>query len=94
MGKSDVYRFEARLKSKQGKIVPLEIKGSILKEGKRPIGLLGIARDISERKQAEEKLKAKNEELERFRVMATGRELKMIELKEKIKELEAKLKKN
>jgi len=94
MGKGGAYKFEARLKSKQGNIVPLEIKGSILKKGKRPIGLLGIARDISERKEKEEELKSKNEELEKFRKMATGREVKMIELKEKIKELEAKLKKN
>ncbi len=94
MGKGGAYKFETRLKSKQGNIVPLEIKGSILKKGKRPIGLLGIARDISERKEKEEELKNKNEELERFRKMATGRELKMIELKEKIKELEAKLKKS
>lgn len=93
-GKGGAYKFETKLKNKQGNLVPIEIKGSILKKGRRPIGLLGIARDISERKQAEEELKAKNEELEKFRVMATGRELKMIELKEKIKELEAKLEKS
>jgi PAS domain S-box-containing protein len=91
MSKGGAYRFEAELKNKQGDLVPIEIKGSILKEGMRPIGLLGIARDIGERKKAEEELKAKNEDLEKFQVMATGRELKMIELKEKIKELEIKL---
>jgi len=92
--KGDAYKFETKLKNKQGNLVPIEIKGSILKDGGRPVGLLGIARDISERKKAEEELKAKNEKLEKFRVMATGRELKMIELKEKIEELEAKLKKS
>ena len=92
--KGDAYKFETKLKNKQGNLVPIEIKGSILKDGGRPVGLLGIARDISERKKVEEELKAKNEKLEKFRVMATGRELKMIELKEKIKELEAKLKKS
>jgi len=92
--KGGAYKFETKLKNKQGNLVPIEIKGSILKKGRRPIGLLGIARDISERKKAEEELKAKNEELEKFRVMATGRELRMIELKEKIKELEIKLEKN
>ncbi len=92
--KGDAYKFETKLKNKQGNLVPIEIKGSILKDGGRPVGLLGIARDISERKKTEEELKAKNEKLEKFRVMATGREIKMIELKEKIKELEAKLKKS
>lgn len=51
------------------------------------MGLYGIARDITERKQAEEALKKKNIELESFNKMAVGRELKMIELKKEINEL-------
>ncbi|MEI6071015.1 MAG: PAS domain S-box protein [Verrucomicrobiae bacterium] len=46
--------------------------------------LLGIGIDITERKQAEEELKRKFEELERFNQMTTGRELRMIELKQEI----------
>lgn len=51
------------------------------------IGVIEIAIDITERKQAEEKLKESNEELSRFNRMAVGRELRMIELKKEINEL-------
>lgn len=50
--------------------------------------LLATVRDITREKQAAEELKKKIEELERFNRIAVGRELKMIELKEKIKALE------
>jgi len=60
--------------------------------------VLGIARNITARKAIEEDLKkskdilqSKVEELERFNKLAIDRELRMIELKEKIKELERKL---
>lgn len=78
---------------KDGTRVFVEISGTAVKfKGK--LVLLGIARDITERTKAEEALKQKNEELEAFNKMAVGRELKIIELKERIKELEEKLKNN
>jgi PAS domain S-box-containing protein len=51
------------------------------------IGVAVFAQDISERKHMEEELKQNVEELERFRKLAIGRELKMIQLKEEINEL-------
>ncbi|QBG48771.1 PAS domain S-box protein [Verrucomicrobia bacterium S94] len=46
-----------------------------------------IIRDITERKQVEESLRQHNLELEQFNKMATGRELRMIELKQEINAL-------
>jgi len=56
-------------------------------------GSVHVAMDISKQKKTEEKLKEKIMELEKFRNISIGRELKMKELKEKIHELEEKAKK-
>ena len=48
--------------------------------------------EISQRRQVEEELKARMQDLERFSKFAVDRELKMEELEGKIKELEEKLK--
>jgi PAS domain S-box-containing protein len=50
--------------------------------------LLATVRDISAQKNLEEDLRAKIGETEKLNELMTGRELKMLELKEKIKELE------
>jgi PAS domain S-box-containing protein len=49
-------------------------------------------RDITERKEAQDELKEKIQDLERFSKFAVDRELKMEELEKKIKELEERLK--
>lgn len=51
------------------------------------LGILGIGRNISERKKSEELLRRHNAELEQFNKLATGRELRMIELKQEINAL-------
>jgi len=56
-----------------------------------PKVMLGIFRDITKSKKAEEELKKKISDLERFQRITVDRELKMIELKKKITALEAKL---
>lgn len=54
-------------------------------------GVLGTYIDITERKLADDKLKAALEETKRMNDLMVGRELKMVEMKNKIAELEAKL---
>ncbi|MBW2704891.1 MAG: PAS domain S-box protein [Deltaproteobacteria bacterium] len=51
------------------------------------IGVAIFAQDITERKHMEEEMKRNVEELEQFRKLAIGREIKMIQLKEEINEL-------
>jgi PAS domain S-box-containing protein len=50
-----------------------------------------IINDITERKLAEEEIKTKVAELEQFNRLSVGREMRMIELKQKINELSAQL---
>jgi len=58
-------------------------------KGKRGVG--GYIRDITQRKQAEENLRVKMEELQRFQNLTVDREMRMIELKKEINELALKL---
>ena len=55
------------------------------------LAVMGIVRDITKQKEAEEKLKERTDELEKFNQLAVGRELKMIELKKEINELYKKI---
>jgi PAS domain S-box-containing protein len=55
------------------------------------IGVIGFAIDITESKKVEDVKNEKMEELEKFKELMVGRELKMIEFKEKIADLEARL---
>ncbi|MFH1237313.1 MAG: PAS domain S-box protein, partial [Candidatus Aenigmatarchaeota archaeon] len=54
-------------------------------------GSLSSGDDVTEREKAEMILKERTEELERFNRLAVGRELKMVELKNRIEALEKKL---
>lgn len=53
----------------------------------KPIKMVGCISDITERKRIEEELKKKVKELEDFLDLAVGRELRMVELKKRIREL-------
>lgn len=50
--------------------------------------VLGISRDVTAKKKAEEALKDRLDELERFRRVTVGRELRVKELKDRVSELE------
>jgi len=85
--------LELEQKCKDGSTIWTEVTTSSLRDKSgRPIGILGITRNITERKQAEEDLKKKILELEDFHKLTIDRELKMLELKKEIDELKARLK--
>lgn len=82
-----IWRLQNINLHKNGHIVVLETNGiPILDEQGKLLGYRGVDRDITERKQAEQSLKKRTEELERFERMTIGRELKMIELKKELQE--------
>ena len=54
---------EYKLRYKDGKQVYVETKGSVIYRDHRPYAILGIARDITERKEAEALLRKREEEL-------------------------------
>jgi len=94
----DLYRSKKSdkrsicIKEKNGSIRYYDVKASPLYDkSKRILGRLIVIRDVTETKQAENELKEKIEELERYKRVTVGRELKMIELKKQIEELQRKL---
>jgi PAS domain S-box-containing protein len=61
-GASTTYELE--IVTKDGRRVPLEVSTRITYEEGKPVGVQGIARDITERKRAEEELKKHRDHLE------------------------------
>lgn len=89
-GDSGVLEFE--LIGLKGTRRWLETHALPLRDAKGEItALLGITRDVTERKKADMDIKERVSELEKFYEMAIGRELKMKELKEEIARLKAEL---
>lgn len=83
------YKMEKRYFHRDGQLVWTLLSVSLVRNKKGvPIYFVSQIEDISSRKQDGDKLKQKVEELERFNKIAVARELKMIELKEKIKAFE------
>ena len=79
--------FEWKHKRLDGEVFPASVLLTRIGQGHEMV-LLATVRDITQQKQAEEEVRVKVAELERFNKIAIGRELKMIELKEKLKVLE------
>jgi len=79
--------FEWTHKRFNGEEFPATVLLTRIGQGQEMI-LLANVRDITKEKQSEKEMKQKVRELESFKKIAVDRELKMIELKEKIKALE------
>ena len=86
--KGEKYYTEQKSISKTGEVVWREYYYSPIKDDKDNIlGFTAFARDINERKLAEEQLKEKMNELQKFNTLMVGREFKMVELKKEINDL-------
>jgi len=72
---------------KDGKAVPVEYTATPVWKEDKVVGAVVSFRDITERKQAENELKERMEDLERFSLLTINREEKMIQLKEEINSL-------
>lgn len=89
--KGEEVSGEAPFSSIYNKESILSFVGVPLFEDEKFSGSLILVVDITKRKKAEEKLHKKIEELERWQRLTVDREVKMLELKKKIKELEGEI---
>jgi PAS domain S-box-containing protein len=88
-GETSNYQMEKRYFHKNGNLLWTLLSVSLVRNKKGvPIYFVSQIEDITAQKQDGDRFKKKVEELERFNKIAVARELKMIELKEKIKKLE------
>ncbi len=84
----DLHDYPLEIKHRDGKVTSILYNASVYHDSKGDVaGVFAAARDITERKRAEEEREKKNEELRRFNKLAVGRELRMIELKKEINAL-------
>jgi PAS domain S-box-containing protein len=90
----EVHKTERRVTIDKGEIY-VEITASPLRNSTGEIiAGVEVVRDITKRKQIEEDLKGRIEELEKFYKIAVNRELRIKEPRETVKQLELKLLQN
>lgn len=80
-------RFESEVHNKERQKIFAEFSISHLRLGEKRYAIV-VVRDITQRKRAEKERRSYTVRLERMNRLMVGRELKMIELKKKIKALE------
>ncbi len=86
------YNIECRVIGKDGNVLWVSDRGLVTRtpEGV-PLHWIGSITNITEKKRADRELREQNEELARFNRLISGRELHVIELKQQVNELAAKL---
>lgn len=88
----NIGSYVVEAKNKAGQPVFFEVNRVLRKDASGNFaGILVVMHDVTDHKKMEEELKEKLVELENFQDLAVDRELKMVELKEKIDELQKKL---
>jgi PAS domain S-box-containing protein len=84
---------EFMLRKRNGQEFPGEVSVSMVKDSKgKPRFLIALGKDITKRKETENSIIKRKDELEKINKIAIGREIKMMELKKRVAELESKLK--
>jgi PAS domain S-box-containing protein len=84
----EAWHHENEIVTRSGERRLIRWNNSVLRSGAGDvIGAASIGEDITERKMADEVLKKRTAELERFHRLSVGRELQMVELKKQINEL-------
>jgi two-component system, NarL family, sensor histidine kinase UhpB len=63
-GEVEDTRYEVDIIARDGRRIPMEVHTSLLYQDGQPVGIQGIARDVTERRQAEQALRGLNERLE------------------------------
>ena len=63
-GIHDDFRYESKILTKNGEMVPVEVNSSVIMEKGSPVGILIVARDTSKRKEIEEALVRSERELQ------------------------------
>jgi PAS domain S-box-containing protein len=71
---------------RDGRSIDVEVHGRMFEYQGKP-AVIGLILDVTARKRAEEELHTRSQELERFNQAMIGRELDMVEMKQRINEL-------
>ncbi len=85
-GEIDDIHYTFRGSRRDGRSIDVEVHGRVFEYLGKP-AVIGLILDVTARKRAEEELHARSQELERFNQAMIGRELDMVEMKQRINEL-------
>lgn len=85
------YTVRHRVVHKNGSVRHIWGKGRVIVAKGQPVKMVGVAQDVTEQTHAGEVLAERADELERINRLLVGRELKMVELKNEIRQLKRRL---